>query len=598
MFRPGQRAYGSLSSRASMDEFPRRTFFALLAASAGIVTGWERMSDSTASGTGAQTGDSESDVTVVTTRSELESAFENLSPGDTIRITDENAPYRTTQWLDVDVDGVTVVGPGVRRLVVPADDAAVGGIRIGHNEACRGVDVRGVGFRGTPGGRGTEAERLHGIAVRNATNVTIERNYVRRTLPVQHGDGGSGISVGRKSSHVRILNNEIHEFGDRGVQLAGQRLVVFGNVVTEGLDRPVACDLWYPDRKNRTAQSVSIFGNLLGNSVEGSLVGVARNAPVASNSGYVSIFGNVGFGSHKSFCHVRGPAALQNISIQNNVSRQKTEDLQTDRTKQFAGIAVDVKQGRNLSIKNNELYDYSGHGVHVNSDISNVSVQHNGFFSPGLSGIRLVGVTNGLVGGNLVTETKEAGIRLREAANTVLRGNYVRRAGTAGIVVGGAKGPTGNDVADNYVVGNNQNAKQGTIHPAILVRDDGVRVRGNAVRQNRASAIAEPEGTDGNLYEGNWADGEDPWTFASSTSRTQNNTPSTDVHRGASADGEGVVRVGFDRPYARRPQLAFGRSGGGVGDVSYETDGNGNYVGAKITVGNTGATIDVFVSEG
>jgi parallel beta-helix repeat protein len=553
------------------------------------------MSDSTARRSRAQIDDGT--VTVVTTRKELESAFENLSRGDTIRITDENAPYRTTQWLDVDVDGVTVVGPGVRRLIKPADNAAVGGIRIGHNEACREVDVRGVGFRGTPGGKG-EAVRLHGIVVRNATNVTLERNYVRRTLPVQHGDGGSGISVGRKSSNVRILNNEIHEFGDRGVQLAGQKLVVFGNVVTEGLDRPIACDLWYPDRKNRTAQSVSIFGNLLGNSVEGSLVGVARNSPVASNAGYVSIFGNVGFGSHKSFCHVRGPAALRNISIQNNVSRQETEDLQTDRTKQFAGIAVDVKQGRNLSIKNNELYDYSGHGVHVDSDISNVSVQHNGFFSPGLSGVRLVGVTNGLITGNLVTETEETGIRLRGTNSSVVRGNYVGKAGTAGIIVGGTKGRTGNDVADNYVVGNNQRPGEGRVFPAILVRDSGVRVRGNAVRQNRASAISEPEGTDGNVYEGNWADGEDPWDFSSSTSRTLNNTPPTDVHRGASADGGNPIRIEFDRPYARRPQLAFGRTGGGVRNVSYRTDGSGDYVGAEITAGNDGATIDVFVSEG
>lgn len=40
--------------------------------------------------------------TVVTTKTGLEAAFDDLSAGDTIRISDENAPYRTTQWLDVD----------------------------------------------------------------------------------------------------------------------------------------------------------------------------------------------------------------------------------------------------------------------------------------------------------------------------------------------------------------------------------------------------------------------------------------------------------------------------------------------------------------
>lgn len=133
-----------------MGEFPRRTFFALLAASAVTVSRWDRMNESTASGSRAQNDDG--NVTVVTTQKELETAFENLSPGDTIRITDENAPYRTTQWLDVDVNGVTVVGAGARRLIKPAEGAAVGGIRIGHNEPCREVDVRGVGYRGTPGG--------------------------------------------------------------------------------------------------------------------------------------------------------------------------------------------------------------------------------------------------------------------------------------------------------------------------------------------------------------------------------------------------------------------------------------------------------------
>jgi len=580
-----------------MDEFPRRRFCALLAASAGTVSGCNFVSRGTEFDTRNQTD--EGDVTVVTTRKELEAAFENLSKGDTIRITDENAPYRTTQWLDIDVSGVTIVGPGVRNLVEPAESATVGGIRVGHNSSCKEIDIRGVGFRGTPGSGGDDAERLHGIAVRNANNVTVERNYIRRTYPVQHGDGGSAISVSRKCSDVRIANNQIHEFGDRGIQLAGQRVVVFGNVVTEGLDRPIACDLWYPDAKNRTAQSVSIFGNLVGDSVEGSLVGIARNDPMASNEGYVSIFGNVGFGSHKSFCHVRGPNALRNISVQNNVSEQTTEDLETEETEKFAGIAVDVEEGHNLSIKNNELYGYSGHGVHVNSDISEITVQHNSIFDPGLSGIRLVGANNGLVGGNLVARTDGVGIRLSRTANVVAKGNYLRRTGTAGIISGGANSPTGNDIADNYVVEGGGNAPEGKTYPAILVRDHGVRVRGNAVHQHDGPAIAEPESVEDNLYEGNWTDGDRPWRFVSSSTHTRGNTPPTGVHRGVTTgSGSNAARVEFDRKYARRPRLAYGRVGGGVRDVSYETNDDGEFVAAKVTVRRDGATLDVFVNEG
>jgi hypothetical protein len=69
---------------------------------------------------------------------------------------------------------------------------------------------------------GFKIPRSHPKMSRNATNVTIERNYVRRTFPVRHRDGGSGISVTRNCSNVRIFNNEVHEFGDRGVQLGGR----------------------------------------------------------------------------------------------------------------------------------------------------------------------------------------------------------------------------------------------------------------------------------------------------------------------------------------------------------------------------------------
>jgi hypothetical protein len=579
-----------------MDGFSRRAFCTLLAAGAAWSSGCTVMSQgSPTDGTAARNESNDANV-VVTTRAELEAAFENLSPGDTIRISGENAPYRTTQWLDVDEDGVTVVGPGVQTLVKPADGANVGGIRIGRDSRCHEIDVRAVGYHGNPNGQGANAERLHGIAVRDATNVTIEGCLVRRTCPVQHGNGGSGISVTKNCSDVRIFDTKIDEFGDRGIQLGGERQMVYGNVITNGLDRPIAADLWPSSGTNQTAESASIFGNLLGNSYEGSLVGVARNTPVAENLGNVSIVGNVGFGSHKSFCHVRGPKELRNISIQNNVSTQNTEDLQTERTEQFAGVAVDVERGRNIAIKNNELYGYSGHGVHVNSDVSGVSIQQNGVFDSGLSGVRLVGATSGLVAGNLVTETGEAGVRLKRTINVGVRGNYIRQVGTAAVATSGSKPGAGHDVVDNYVADNNQQSDDS--FPAILVRDSGVRVRGNTIRQNGGPAIAEPGAVGGNIYHDNWADGDDPWRFASPGSRVRNHVPPVDVHRGVSADsGSDAVRVEFDRPYARRPALSFGRVGGPIREVSFEKDGAGNYAAAEITVGRKGATFDVSVEE-
>ena len=578
-----------------MDEFPRRTFCALVAASAGTIAGCSEMTPSPPAQTN-QPNNNEN-VTVVSTRKELQRAFDTLSSGDTIRISDENAPYRTTQWLDIDVDGVTVIGPGVRTLIKPADGAEVGGFRIGHNRRCKAIDLRGIGYHGNPSGQPEGAERLHGIAVQDAANVTVQRSSIRRTYPVKHGNGGSGISITQNCSNIRIFNNQIHEYGDRGIQLAGRRHVVFGNVVTTGLDRPIACDLWSSNSQNPVAQSVSIFGNLLGNSVEGSLMGIAGHTPApSSKEGYVSIFGNVGFGSHKSFCHLRGPNSLRNVSIQNNVSLQNADGLKTKGTTKFSGVAIDAAKVRNVSIKNNELYNYSGHGIRLNSNVSDIVIQHNTLAKPGLAGIRFNDGSDGLVNGNLITHTGEAGVRLKGTTSTVVRGNFVRKTGTVGIIIEGTESHTGNDIADNFIKNNNQKGSQTS--PAIFVRSNEVRVRDNTIRQNGAAAIVEHDRADKNLYENNWASGDQPWHFASPTSRARNNTPPTDIHRDVSLrSGSKVIQIDFDETYARPPRLTFGRKGGGIEDISYETDSNGNYVGATLTVGQQGETLDVFVDD-
>lgn len=161
------------------------------------------------------------ETTVVASRGDLHRAFRNVSPGETIVISAENAPYRTTEWLDVDVDEVTVVGLSIKRLIVPSSGANVGGIRIGHWSACSQVTVRGVGYAGNPEGQDPNAKRLHGIVVRKADDVTLTNNYVTRTHPYhEHNSGGSGISVEPGSSGVRIRNNRIYDIGDRGYRWA------------------------------------------------------------------------------------------------------------------------------------------------------------------------------------------------------------------------------------------------------------------------------------------------------------------------------------------------------------------------------------------
>lgn len=78
-----------------MDEFPCRTFCALLAASAGAVSGAATRvgvsRQENAIGKRDRTDDGEG--TVVTTRTELEAAFDDLSPRNEKHLLKKSFPY-------------------------------------------------------------------------------------------------------------------------------------------------------------------------------------------------------------------------------------------------------------------------------------------------------------------------------------------------------------------------------------------------------------------------------------------------------------------------------------------------------------------------
>lgn len=536
---------------------------------------------------------------VVDSTPALRTAFERLSSGDTIHISAAGAPYRTSDWLDVDVDDVAVVGPGIPGLVQPAHGADTGGIRIGHHGHCENVLVRGFGFGGNRAAQRARAPRCHGIAVRDADGVTLAGNDIRRTHPRRHGDGGSGISVAPGCDAVRVVGNRVRDAGDRGIQVAGSRLVVAGNDVRGSLDRAISADLWYPDGEDHTARHALVTGNVLGDSAEGSLTGLAHNAPVAPGRGHVAFVGNVGYGAHKSFCHVRGPEPFANVAVRNNLATQETAGLTTDRTTRFAGVAADAAGGHTLVVRNNTFRGYSGPGVNVDGAVRNAVVAGNTLVEPARAGVRVRRVDGGTVAGNAVVDPGTAGIRLVDAADLRVGENRVRAPAGPGIDVRGGSDTAGHDIVGNHLSdtgGGDSGGDGGRVAgwpPAIRVCDHGVRVRGNSIHRNSGPGIIECADAGDNRYEANRADGEAPWRITSPTSRARDNAPPLDVHRGLRAEG-GVLSVTFDRTYARAPRLSFGRRDGAVREVSYRTGGAGNVVGADIVVGSDG-TFDVFV---
>ena len=520
---------------------------------------------------------------VVSSTTELEAAFDALSPGETVAISAANAPYRTTQWLDVDEDGVTVVGPGVPSLVKPADGANVGGIRVGHHEHCENVAVRGVGFHGNPGGQRRSAKRCHGILVRDAANVTLSGNLVTRTHPYhEHGSGGSGVSIDRESRDVRVVGNRVWDAGDRGIQVASERTTVAGNVVADGFDRSISCDVWR-DGSHQQARNVAVVENVLGDNVEGSLTGIGGTA-VQADRGHVLVANNVGFGRHKSFCHVGFDGTVRNVRIEGNVSVQ-------DGVLDNAGVSLNADRVANVSVVDNDLSGYGGRGVNVERGVSGFTVAGNRIDRPDSVGVRVTGATDGTVENNVVERAGRAGIELDDARFVVVRGNRVRDVARAGVVsTASSRTPSNHEISDNEIRG------YGTANgaPGVLVRTAGNVVRGNRIFQRGGPAIVEGPGGERNCYGSNWARGRSPWRIDHPGSVVIDHVPPFDVHRGLVADASGTVAVRFDKPYARPPRLSFGRVGGGVRDVTYTTSGDA-FDGAVVTVGSPGAAVDVFV---
>lgn len=226
---------------------------------------------------------------VVETTSELEAAFNNLSAGDTIWVGTPETPYRTTQWLDIDADAVTVVFQSALaengdRIVKIADGANVGGIRVGHNSQCQRIRIHNYGHHGNDQNQDQSVKRLHGVIVEDAIDVKVIEPDMTRTSPYrEHETGGSGVTVRHQAEDVQVIDPRITDIGDRGVQMAGTNCTVDGGRITDGYDRSVSFDVLEPDGEWYLSDSPKVTGDFVGkNNADGSIIGCrgANNADV------------------------------------------------------------------------------------------------------------------------------------------------------------------------------------------------------------------------------------------------------------------------------------------------------------------------------
>lgn len=131
----------------------------------------------------------------------------------------------------------------------------------------------------------TSGSYHHGINVNDGDYVWIKNNYVTLTHPyLVHGTGGSGINAYQNASYVWIEDNIIYNIGDRAIQVAGENIIIEGNIVTQSYDRGVSVSSMYEDGLLYSAKHVTIKDNYITGQTNGSGIGYSiEGLPTASN---------------------------------------------------------------------------------------------------------------------------------------------------------------------------------------------------------------------------------------------------------------------------------------------------------------------------
>lgn len=246
----------------------------------------------------------------ISSATELENLESNVSQGDVVRVEQPETPYRISSWIDLNTDDVTVAFESAYaanggRIVKISDGANVGGIRVGSSSATKNVTVRGYGHDGNPNNQDGSAKRLHGVLVEDADNVVIEGCDIYRTSPYsEHGSGGSGITVRHGAGDVWIAENYIEDIGDRGIQVAGDNILIRGNIGLDGFDRTISFNVNEPDGNSYIARNVACIANYGRDNSDGSIIGSAGGSQ-NTDRGYFAIIGNVGEGAMRRLITLR-----------------------------------------------------------------------------------------------------------------------------------------------------------------------------------------------------------------------------------------------------------------------------------------------------
>jgi hypothetical protein len=209
--------------------------------------------------------------------SELQNLFPSgLSDGDTVLIAGENAPYRTTQHLDINNSNVTVIGSSALVDIKVASGGDVGGFRIGQGTSVSNVHLHRIGYDGNYLNQDQSVKQLHGIEIGDeAERVILTNGYVTRTSPhPEHNYGGSGIRI-ENAKRCVVKNMRLYDIGDRGIELGGQSHYIAHNDIRLTFDRGismVASGKVGDETDDRPPSHCSVIGNRIRECTEGTAI--------------------------------------------------------------------------------------------------------------------------------------------------------------------------------------------------------------------------------------------------------------------------------------------------------------------------------------
>lgn len=394
---------------------------------------------------------------IVTSGSELESVLDNdLSPGDTVWIAQGDTPHETTQWLDIDTDGITIAAESCWAkdgfpILKVAGGANVGGFRIGYNRSAsnpvRDVTINGVGHNGNAvdlnddleptnislddignleSGSNTNQDQsidhLDSVKIAYAENTRIENNYLTNQSPYhQHGNGGSAVSCQQPSRRTWILGNWFNYVGDQGVQCGAEDIVVNGNTFTNGYDRNVSPTAGDDSFSASAGNYVAVVNNFGRGNEYGSWVGIGVGG---DPSHHWLVANNIARGGHKQFVRIQEG---RHITVVGNNGYQESTNVQTPGTNIASG-------SRYVTVVGNVFRGYTQGGIAVGGE--RFTVQNNivrGVENIGIS----IGGSFGSVGGNIVDGATANGIQVT-GSDVSLTQNGVRNCGNNGMSLTGS----------------------------------------------------------------------------------------------------------------------------------------------------------------